>query len=890
VIAMNWFRQLARRFLMSFRGGRFDADLDEEMRLHRELREQEEIECGLSPKEAHYAVQRRFGNELVLREESRDMWGWNWLETLLQDVRYGLRQLRRNPGFTAAAVITLAMGIGTTTALFAVVRSVLLRPLPFKDPARLLRLYEHSSDDKFPYNNNAAGVFAEWKKQSRSFSDLAILSSGDEQYNLSGAGGQLPEKVGAVECSWNLFPTLGVEPILGRNFTADDDRPSTTPSVILSWGLWKRHFGGDPSILSQTIHLDAKSYVVLGVMPSWFAYPDHSTQLWTPIYHEEPAREMQAPDSHDFRALGRLKPGVSEAEATAELSVIVRRLHDQHLDDPFISKAAHSRPLLEDMVGDVETPLYVLLAATGGLLLIGCLNVAGLLVARGVARRRESAIRAALGGCRWRLLAGHLTESLLLSAAGAAAGLLLAYAMIQWFAAMRPDMSRVETIHMDGMVAAFVVGLMFACALFAGLASSISVGGEQILTSLQESSRSHSAGEAPVKLRKWLLSLEVGLTAVLLIGAGLLLKSYARLRSVNPGCATNGVLTIQFSLPEAKYSQPLQRASFFDSLLERVRSLPGVERAGIVRAVPGQGYPGDNGFAIAEHPPLPLGKLQYAIVQWADPGYFAALGIPLLRGQRFDEKQQPGKPQEAIISESFARQYFPGEDPIGKHLVTIGHQPFTIIGVVGDTRSDIAQPVQPIMFFPIYASLYGSNVPNYATLAVRSSHDVTSLALPVQRVFGQLDPDLAVSNILTMDQLIGKSMVDASFDTTLLLAFAGLSLALAAVGLFGVLSYIVAQRTHEIAIRLALGAQKSDVLRMVAQQGMVPALIGMGMGIVGALVVTRLLSSLLYGVQPNDPLTFASVLLILAGVALLATYIPARRAAKVDPMVALRYE
>ncbi|MGD0008064.1 MAG: ABC transporter permease [Terriglobia bacterium] len=880
--------ELGRRVLMLFRRRQFDADLEEEMRLHRELREQEHIERGLSPKEAHYAALRRFGNALVLREESRDMWGWNWLENLLQDARYGLRQLRRNPGFTAAAVITLAMGIGTTTALFTVVHSVLLQPLPFKDSARLLRLYEHSSDDKFPYNNNAAGVFAEWKKQSHGFSDLAIVGGG--QYNLSSAGGQLAEKVNFAECSWNLFPTLGVEPALGRNFTAADDRPSAAATVVLSWGLWKRRFGGDPSILGQSIHLDAKSYTVLGVMPAWFAYPDHTTQLWTPVYHEESPKEMEAPDSHDFAAIGRLKPGVSAAEATAELSVIVRRLHDAHPDDAFISKAAHSRPLLEDMVGDLKTPLYILLGATACLLLVACLNVAGLLVARGVARRREAAVRAALGGSRWRLLGAHLTESLLLSAAGAAAGLLLAYAIIQWVVAVRPDVTRVEAIHMDGMVVAFVVGLIFACALFAGVASSLSVSGEQILTTIQESSRSHSAGKAPVRLRKWLLSLEVALTVVLLVGAGLLLKSYARLRFVNLGCATDGVLTMQFSLPEAKYRQAVQRVGFYDALLERVRALPGVQRAGLVRSVPGGGYPGDSGFAIAEHPPLPAGQVQYCIVQWADPGYFSALGIPLLRGQRFDEKQRAGKPLEVIINESFVRQYLPGEDPIGKHLISIGHQPFTIIGVVGDTRSELARPPLPVMYFPIYAPLYGSAVPNYAMLAVRSSHDVAGLALPVQRVFQQLDPDLAVSGVLTMDQLIGKTTLDASFDTTLLLAFAGLSLALAAVGLFGVLSYIVAQRTHEIAIRMALGAQKSDVLRMVVHQGMIPALTGMGMGIVGALGVTHLLSSLLYGVKPGDPLTFAFALLILAGVALVATYIPARRATKVDPMVALRYE
>ncbi|MGD0224955.1 MAG: ABC transporter permease [Terriglobia bacterium] len=863
-------------------------DLAEEIRAHLEMEEQENLESGMPPDEAHYAALRRFGNVTLAQERSKEMWRWNAVETLWQDLRFGLRTLYKDSGFTVVAMITLALGIGATTALFTVVRSVLLRPLPFKDPARLVRLYEHSPDDKFPYNSVAGGVFAEWRKQSHGFSDLAIVST-DARYNLSGAGGQLAEKVSAAECSWNTFPTLGVEPALGRNFTAEDDRPSAAPSVILSWGLWKRRFGGDPSILNQTIHLDAKSYTVLGVMPAWFAYPDQSTQLWTPIYHEAPAEEMQAPDSHDFVAIGRLKSGMSETEATAELSVIVRRMHDQHLDDPFISNSANSRPLLEDVVGDIKTPLYILLAATGCLLLIACLNVTSLLVARGVARRREFAIRAALGGSRWRLLAGHLTESFLLSAAGAAAGLMLAYAMIQWFVATRPDMSRVEAIHMDGMVVAFVLGLILACAIFAGATSSLSIRGNPALSSIRDSSRSHSAGTARVRLRQCLLSLEVGLAVVLLIAAGLLLKSYARLRSVDLGCATQNVLTLHLGLPETKYSQAAQGVNFFDALLERVRSLPGIQGAGVVRVVPGEGYGGDSGFAIAEHPPLPLGKMAYAIVRWADPGYFAALGIPLLRGQTFDDNRRPEKTHEAIISQAFVRQYFPGEDPIGKHLVTIGRQSFTIVGVVGDTRFHVANPVQPIMYFPI-VPLYGGKVPNYATLAVRSSFDVTSLALPIQRVVQELDPELAVSDILTMDQVIGKSTLEHRFEATLLVAFAVLSLALAAVGLFGVLSYIVAQRTQEIGIRVALGAQKSDVLRLVVGQGMMPASIGMGLGIIAALGITRLLSSLLYGVKPTDPLTFASVLLILAGVAALATYLPARRAAKVDPMVALRYE
>lgn len=621
------------------------------------------------------------------------------MNALMQDLRYGIRMLARNPGFTAAAVLTLALGIGATTALFTVVRSVLLKPLPFKDPARLLRLYEHSSDDKVRYMAGG-GVFAEWKKQSHGFSDLAILKSWPT-YNFSGANGQLAEKVRAAECSWNLFSMLGVEPALGRIFDAQDDQPSSAATVVLSWGLWKRRFGGDPSILNQTIRLDAKPYTVIGIMPSWFAYPEQGVQLWTPIYHEEPAGVMQTLDDHEFVAIARLKPAVTQTQATSELSVIVRRLHDQHRDNPFISIAANSRPLLEDMVGDVKTPLYVLLAATGCLLLIACLNVASLLVARGATRRRELAIRTALGGSRWRLLGGHLTESLLLSAAGAVAGLVLANAAIQWFVSTRQGMIRIEDIRVDGMVVASAVGLIFLCALFAGMTSSPPINSDRILSSLQESSRSLSPGHARVRLRQWLLTLEVSLTVVLLVGAALLLKSYERLRSTDLGCITKNVLTMRFGLPDARYAKPVQRVNFFEALLERVRALPAVQAAGLVRAVPGQGYFGSRGFAIAEHPPLPPGKGDDAIVRSADPGYFAALAIPMLRGHSFDENQRLENAKEVIISESFARQYFRDEDPIGKHLLTFDRHSYEITGVVGDTRFVVSKPPQPIMYLSL---------------------------------------------------------------------------------------------------------------------------------------------------------------------------------------------
>jgi predicted permease len=854
------------------------------MQFHFDQQIAENIAAGMGREEAHYAAVRAFGNPTLLKEETKETWGWIWLEQFTSSLRYAVRTLSRAPGFSFVAVLVIALGIGATASLFTIVRSVLLKPLPFKDSSRLLRLYEHSFDDKFPYNQIAAGVFAEWKKQSQDFSDMALLSRSSE-YGFSGTSGQLPEKVRASECTWNLFQTLGVGPALGRSFTAAEDRQSATAVVILSWGFWKRRFGGDPSILNQTIHLDAKPYTVVGIMPSWFAYPEQSTQVWTTVYHERSDDDMQALGDHGFIAVGRLKPGATETQATEELSLIVRRIHDQHLDNPFVSKAANSRPLLEDIVGDIKTPLYVLLAATGCVLLIACLNVANLVVARAASRRKELAVRAALGGSRRRLLSEHLTETFLLTAAGGGVGVILAYAVIQWFVETRQDVSRVEAIHIDGVVAAFVLGLILFCAVFAGMISSLSIDSDRILLALQESSRAHSAGPGSLRLRKWLLSLEVGLTVVLLISAGLLLKSYEHLRSSNLGCITNNVLTMRISLRDAKYSQPGQRVNFFEALLDRVRSLPSVRVAGLVTAVPGSGYEGDSGFEIAEHPPLPLGLAQFVITRWVDPQYFTALGIPLLRGQTFGQGQRLDKVNEVIISESFARQYFGEEEPLGKHLLTNGNHLLKIVGVVGDTRYLITEPTQPIMYFSIYDGSLNS-----ATLAVRSSLDVTSLASPIQQIVGELDPDLPVSDVLTMDQIVGKSTLDASFDATLVLAFAVLSMVLAAVGLFGVLSYVVAQRTSEIGIRVALGAQRGQILRLVLSDGLLPAGVGLIFGLAGGVAASKMIGDLLYGLQPLDPSVFAAVAIILLAVAGAASVLPAWRASRLDPTQALRNE
>ncbi len=872
---MSW-----RRF---FRRWREDAEVQREIDSYLEEETAENMARGMSFNEAQRQARVKLGNRQLVRER---LWQQNMvvlIDGLWRDLRYALRTLWRAPGFAVLAMLVMALGIGANVALFTIVRAVLLNPLPFTEPSRLVKLYEYSSD-RFPYNDVAGGVFTAWQKENHSFADLALLDSG-LAFSLSEGGGQLPEKVNFGVCTWNLFPLLGIEPALGRSFTASDDQPGANATVMLTWGLWKRRFGGDRSVVGQTIELDAKPYTVIGVLPAWFTYPIQSVQLWTPIYHLIPQGEMSAIDDHDWEAIGRLKPGVSEVKATADLSVIVRRLHDQHLDDPFISTAANSMPLLEDLVGEFKIPLYLLLAATTCLLLIACLNTAALMVSREAMRRKELAIRAALGGGGWRLLREHMTESLVLSAISGAAGLLVAYVAIQWFVRARQDMSRVEAIHLDGTAIAFTVGLTLLCTICAGFASILSFRGGQIARSLAAYSRSQSDGRGRARLRKWLVTFEVGVTVVLLVGTGLLLKSYAQLRSSNLGCVTQNVLTMQLSLPDEKYSQPLQREQFFAHLLEDVRALPGLKAAGLVRTVPGQGRGGDAGFAIAEHPPLPPGKAQNAVVRWADPEYFHALGIPLLRGAPFEASKRLAEANEVVITHSFAQKYFGAEDPIGKHLITMGLHRFEIVGVVGDTRYKVSRPPEPMMYFSIYSGNFGSSA-----LVVRSAGDVTQMALPIQKIVQQLDPRLAVMDILTMDQVVGRSIRDTSFDAGLLLIFAVVSLLLAAVGLFGVLSFIAAQRMQEIGIRMALGAERGRVLGQVMLDGLKPAFIGLVVGLMGSVAGVRLLRSMLYATRPLDPTVFLLVSVVLLAVAGAACTIPAWHASRLDPMQALRTE
>jgi predicted permease len=869
-------------WLRFFRRNHLDAELQEEINAYLEEEAAENMARGIPPDEARRQARIKLGNCQRVRET---VWKQNtvtMIDNLWRDLRYATRTLARTPAFATISIVVMALGIGANVALFTVVRGVLLKPLPFKEPNRLVKLYEQSADGRFPYSSVAGGVFAEWSKQNRSFSGLALV--GEAEFNLSGSGGQLPEKLHGASCTWDLLPLLGVQPVLGRNFTEAEDQHSANGTVLLSWSLWQRRFGGDPAVVDQTIHLDGRPYTIIGVLPASFAFPDVSTQLWTPVYNYVPVEEMSSLGANGFQALGRLMPGFTAAKGIADLSVITRRLHDQHPDNPFVRKAANIRPLLDDVVGDVKRPLYILLAAAGCVLLIACLNVANLLVARAAARRKELAIRTALGGGRLRLLREHLMESFLLSLAGGGAGLLLAYGAVEWLLRTRQDMARMEDIHIDGVVATFTVGLMALCALFSGLVSALNASDTRVLGSLHETSQSHSAGNARARLRKTLLAAEIGLTVVLLTGAGLLLKTYQRLRSSDIGCATRNVLTMRLDLFGKRYNQPAELVDFYTTLLARLRTLPGVEAAGFVMAVPGQGYWSDQEFNIVEHPALSQGELQFAINRWADPGYFGAMGIPILRGRTFDSSRKFDQASEAVITASFARQYFPSEDPIGKHLL-FGARRYEIVGVVGDTRYQLGAEPKPIQYYPLLTGFY-----NNGTLVLRSSRDVTALALPVQRIIQEMDHDLPVSDVLTMDQLLGRSTLNESFNATLLTGFAVMSLLLAGAGLFGVLSYIVAQRTSEIGIRIALGAQREQVLRLMLMDGLRPALLGLGFGLAASAAVVQLIRSMLYETRPIDPSVFIVVTLTLLLVAGTACLLPAWRASRLDPIQALRNE
>lgn len=861
---------------------KLDADLGEEMREHLLERIEALVANGMPLSAARETAQREFGNLTLLEERARDVWRWPILETLLYDIRFGARRLRHSPGLSLICMLTLALGLGANLALFSLVQTVLLKPLPFEDPERLVAVYEATGiHNKNTFNVVAAGSFADWRRESDAFTEMAFWGWGSR--NLSGQSGQLPEKLETRRCTWNFFHTLGVRPAYGRFFSATDDKRGAPATTVLTWGLFQRRFGGDPAIVGQTILLDGEPYTVIGVLPSWFTFPDRKGQLWTPAYREMPAAWAQSHGIHAWNAIARLKPGVSAASAVAEVSVIQGRIHKQFPNDPAMASAG-IQPLLDEMVGEFKTPLYILLAAVGCVLFITCLNVASLLLARSVARSKEIALRSALGGSGWRIVQEQLVESLLLALGGGVLSAGVAYGLIRWIVSVRQDLPRIESLHVDFPLLIFGVCLTLATGFISGLLPALAFRSESLLNILQESSRAVKGGRSAAALRKYLVSVEVAFTAVLLIGAGLLLKSFTQLRSVPVGCNTANVLTMGISLPNAKYKEPEKAAEFIDALLGDVRALPGVRSAGVISTLPGGGYSGDTLFTIPEHPPLPKGEFQFAIFRGAGPETFRTLQIPVLQGRVFTGHDRLSKEHRVIVSAGFARKSFPREDPIGKHLRVDwgGVANFEIIGVVGDTPYNIARPVLPMMYFPI------ENQFREFSVAVRTDGDPLRLALPIQKIVARIDPDLGIANILTFDQVIGRSLSSRSFEAAVVAGFAILSLLLASIGLYGVLSYMITQRKSEIGIRIALGAQRGELIRRMLLDGLKPALLGLLFGVAAGIAATRLMRSVLFGTAPTDISVFAGVVLTILLVAVLACAIPAFRASALDPIAALR--
>jgi predicted permease len=893
---MRWLAQLQMRIQMLFGRGNAGARLDDELQDHLSRQIEENVAAGMNAEEARYAALREFGNPALVREQARASWSWSWLEVLARDVRYGARTLSRSRGFSIIAILVMALCIGAATSLFTIVRSVLLRPLPFRDPDHLTLVFEHFraaglNQEQFNYNSVSPGDYFDWRSKTNGFEDMAAWSWWN--FNLSNQSGELPEAVTAAAATSNLFPLLGVQPVYGRSFTEAEDQPGGT-AVMLTWSVFLRRFGGDRSIVGNSIRLDGKPYTVVGVLPASFVYPDAKVQLWVPFESLYGAGSPMGPewlhfhDRHYARVVARLRPGVSLADAISQVEAVQYQLHLQYPTAP-VAEDVVPRDLNEDLARDVKKPLILLMCAVGCMLLIGCLNVANLLVARGAARQKEVAIRGALGAKRSTLIREQLTESLLICVVGGAAGVLLSIAATAWLASAWKDLPTAAGVHLDGAVLLFSCALIMVAALLAGLLPAISSTGKAVFAALQASTRGASGSLSRTTLRKTLLTIEIAVTVVLLIAAGLLLKSFMRLRTVPLGCATDNVLTLSVSLPAKKYDKPEKVNAFNEALLARVRALPGVLGAGMGGMPPGAGAGSDDIFHVVEHPPVRPGEeLPDAQIRRADPGYFSALQIPLLSGRFFTSQERGDQANRVIINRTLQEKFFRGENPIGKHLnvPVYGTVNFEIVGVVGDTLYKVNEPPFPTFYFPMLAGVSDFD----HSLAVRTASDPLAFSVPIQKQIAALDPELPVSDVLTMQQIIGESLGNQSFSSTLVFAFAVLSLVLASVGLYGVLSYLVTQRSMEIGIRIALGAQREQVLRLMLFDGLRPALLGLVLGLAASLGAAQWIRSQLYGAEAVDGWVFAAVSGTLLVVAALACLVPALRASRMDPMHALRTE
>ncbi len=866
-------------------------ELDEDIREHIERETQDNVERGMTPEEARFAALRKFGNLTQIKEESREVWIWAWVEQLMQDVRYSLRILRKSPGFTIVAVLTLALGIGANSAIFSVVNSVLLRSLPYRDANRLVWI----SDDLPLQKMDAvfdADYFA-WRKRCTSFEEMTAYGGGD--LALTGAGEA--ERINGVSATWTYLRTLGVAPQIGRDISAEEDRPNVAQVVLISDSLWRRHFSTDPGVVGQTITLDGSLYTIIGVLPRSFEFPDNrKAELLRPMAIEDSPITPGHPLTF-VRIMGRLKSGVSTQAAAAELDAVTHPLHaswSNGFAEMFVNSRAQVITLQERLVGNVRRSLLVLLGAVGFVLLIACANVANLQLARAAFREKEIAVRAALGAGRWRLARQLLTESALMGIAGGVAGLALGAWLVALARHYGPrNIPHLDVTTLDGRVVIFTIAISLLTGILSGLAPIVSSFRVSLNESLTQGGTQGSAGRRVVRMQKVLMSIELAMALVLLIGAGLLARSFVRLVSIPPGFDPQGVTVAWIALPAKTYLTGDQQREFFSQFMERVRALPGASSSGLVASLPFEGSVRFAGLIQIEgHPALQnaQGRFLHIAQNMVSPGYFSAMRIPLKEGRYIDTRDGATSPQTTVVNETFARRFFPNEDAVGRRI-QFGRDSgtnkwLTIVGIVGDTKQDgIAAETMPENFFPLDQSPFPR-----MSLVIRSDASVTTLVAEVRAALASVDKNVPLSDEGAMEESLAARLATRRFNMALLLGFAMLALLLAAVGIYGVMAYAVGQRRQEIGIRMALGALPGNVQRMVLAQGARLALMGVVLGLGAGYALTRLMASVLFEVKPSDPVTFVGGAIVLFGVALVACWLPARRAMRVDPIVALRYE
>jgi putative ABC transport system permease protein len=799
----------------------------------------------------------------------------------LQDLRYGARLLFRSPGFTAIAVAALAIGIGANTAIFSIVNTLLIKQLPYEDPDRLAVVWEHNLPRDRKNNVVGPANFLHWREMNQTFEDMAALTF---TFTFTVLGNGDPEEVPAKVVTAAFFPLLGVQPALGRTFTVEEDRPGSRV-VVISDRFWKRRYNADPAILEKPINIQGMPYTVVGVMPPGFSFLDRTVDLWAPVGFTEAAR---TPRGRSMTVVGRMKPGVTREQAQQDMTRVHAAL-ERMFPDFNTGWTARVVPLREELTGEFRPALLILLGAVALVLLIACANVANLLLARATARQRELAVRSALGAGRSRIVRQLMAESLLLAVLGGAAGLVLAWwavGVLRAVVADRLPIQRLELVAIDGWVLAFTAGVALLSGVFFGIVPALTASGAELTTALKQGGRSGSAARG-TRARGAFVVVEIAMALVLLVGAGLLIRSFAQLVSVDPGFDVSGRATMSVGLPGSRYDIP-SRAEFFRRLFEQIDRLPGVQSSGAVSFLPLEGLGAATRYEAVGEPVPALGQEPVADVRVVANAYFKAMGIPLIRGRLFNEQDAADVKPRVIVNEALVRQHWPNEDPIGKRIKISWGETVEdeIIGVVGDVRhATLDVGARATTYWP-----YSRNPYTTMTLAIQTAGDARALGPAVTSIVRGLDPQLAVDNIKTMEQVVSDSVAEQRVTMVMLGIFAGAALLLAAVGIYGVIAYSVTQRTQEIGIRMALGAQRAQVLRLVVGHAMLLAVIGTVCGGVLAFAVTRLMEGLLFQVTPADPATFIAVSATLLAVAALASYVPGRRATRVDPVVALRAE